>query len=82
MSCAVHSLIASNAVYVNPDGLTGFGTPWEIAFIGNYTVRTKGGNVDGYSALFSFIPELKLSRSHVHAKCIIVSSHILAAAIL
>ena len=50
-------------MYVNPDGLTGFGTPWEIVFVGNYTVRTKGGNVDGYSALFSFIPELKLSMS-------------------
>ena len=58
-----HIWITLNTVYVNPDGLSGFGTPWEIAFVGNYTVRTKGGNVDGYSALFSFIPELKLSRS-------------------
>lgn len=46
--------------YVNPDYKTGFGTPWEIMYKGNYTIRTKGGNVDGYSALFGFIPELNL----------------------
>lgn len=46
--------------YVNPDRQTGFGTPWEIIYKGNYTIRTKGGNVNGYSALFSFVPELHL----------------------
>ncbi|XP_003387189.1 PREDICTED: putative beta-lactamase-like 1 [Amphimedon queenslandica] len=46
--------------FVNPDGQSGFGTPWEILFDGNYTIRTKGGNINGYSALFSFIPELHL----------------------
>ncbi|CAI8001938.1 Putative beta-lactamase-like 1 [Geodia barretti] len=47
-------------VYVNRDQRTGFGTPWEIRFQANYTVLRKGGNIDGYSALFSYIPELKL----------------------
>lgn len=46
--------------FVNPDRQTGFGTPWEIFYRGNYTIRTKGGNIDGYSAMFSFIPELHL----------------------
>lgn len=46
--------------YVNPDRETGFGTPWEIFYRGNYTIRTKGGNINGYSAIFSFIPELHL----------------------
>lgn len=50
--------------YINPDSLTGFGTPWEILFKGNYTIRTKGGNIDGYSALFSFIPELHLGKHY------------------
>ena len=48
------------AVYVNRDQLTGFGTPWEIRFQANYTVLRKGGNVDGYSALLSYVPDLKL----------------------
>ena len=42
--------------------MSGFGTPWEISFQANYTVLRKGGNVGGYSALFSFVPELKLSQ--------------------
>ena len=48
------------AVFVNRDQLTGFGTPWEIRFQANYTVLRKGGNVDGYSALLSYVPDLKL----------------------
>jgi CubicO group peptidase (beta-lactamase class C family) len=47
-------------VFVNRDQLTGFGTPWEIRFQANYTVLRKGGNVDGYSALLSYVPDLKL----------------------
>ena len=27
----------------------------------NYTVRNKGGNIGGYTALFSFVPELDLT---------------------
>ncbi len=50
------------AVFVNRDRLSGFGTPWEVLFQSNYTVLIKGGNVGGYTALFSFIPELKLGK--------------------
>ena len=49
-------------VFVNPDHETGFGTPWEVFYIGNYTVRAKGGLVPGYSTLFSFVPELHLGK--------------------
>ena len=51
-------------VFVNRDQLTGFGTPWEMRFQANYTVLRKGGNVDGYSALLSYVPELKLGISY------------------
>ena len=47
-------------VYSNSDGLTGFGAPWEIMFQENYTVLNKGGNIPGFSTLFSFVPELQL----------------------
>eukprot|EP00118_Oscarella_pearsei_P026030 m.309260 g.309260 ORF g.309260 m.309260 type:complete len:522 (+) comp45912_c0_seq1:108-1673(+) len=50
-------------VYLNPGGVTMFGTPWEMRHQNNYTVCNKGGNVLGYSALFSFVPRLKLSVS-------------------
>lgn len=50
-------------VFINRDQKTGFGTPWEVLFESNYTILTKGGNVLGYSALFSFVPELKLGVS-------------------
>ena len=52
-------------MFVNRDQLTGFGTPWEIRFQANYTVLRKGGNVDGYSALLSYVPDLKLGM-YVH----------------
>ena len=47
---------------MNRDGKTGFGTPWEIRFQSNYTILRKGGNVDGYSALFSYVPDLQLGK--------------------
>ena len=50
----------SCAVFWNPDGLTQFGTPFEIQTENNYSIRTKGGNVGGYSASFSYVPELQL----------------------
>jgi hypothetical protein len=34
-------------VFINPDGVTIFGTPWEMRFQQNYLVRNKGGNVGG-----------------------------------
>ena len=39
---------------------TGIGAPWEVWFQSGYTVLMKGGNLRGYSALFSIIPDLKL----------------------
>lgn len=54
-----------STVYVNRDLMSGFGTPWEISFQANYTVLRKGGNVGGYSALFSFVPELELSKQSI-----------------
>ena len=52
-------------VYLNVDGKTLFGTPWEMQVheTTGFLVRRKGGNVPGYSALLAFIPELKLSIS-------------------
>ena len=60
-------------MYVNRDQLTGFGTPWEIRFTANYTVLRKGGNIDGYSALFSYIPDLKMGENVEHAMYIAVT---------
>jgi len=60
----------SNPVYINRDQKTGFGTPWEILFRANYTIITKGGNVGGYSALFSMVPELQLGKSYAYSPSI------------
>ena len=49
-------------VFVNPDGYTGFGTPWEIAFLANYTILTKSGNIGGYSSFFTVVPDLLLGK--------------------
>eukprot|EP00943_MAST-04B_sp_MAST-4B-sp1_P001737 g1737.t1 len=52
-----------NPVFLNKGGQTLFGTPWEMAFDATTgtLVRRKGGNLAGFSALFSFIPELEIS---------------------
>jgi len=47
--------------YLNPSGLSLFSTPWEAFFMEPYLVRTKIGNIYGFTALTSFIPDLKLS---------------------
>ena len=49
-------------VFLNYDGITLFGTPWEMVFADTYLIRGKGGNVPGYSAQFSYIPELQLGK--------------------
>jgi len=51
-----------SAVFVNPDMLTGFRTLWEIEYRKNYmyTLLVKRGHVHGYSALMSYVPDLKL----------------------
>ena len=37
--------------YVYPDG-SGFSYPWELIKLGNYTLRTKDGVMNGYNAEF------------------------------
>lgn len=46
--------------YTNRDLLTGIGTPWEVSYQQDYTLIMKGGNLRGYSAVFSIVPDLKL----------------------
>ena len=48
-------------VYWGPDGTTLFGTPWEMRTRQSYLVRSKGGNILGYTALISMVSELSLS---------------------
>lgn len=45
---------------ITPDGVTVWGSPFEMAFKQHFLVRSKGGNIDSYSATFSVIPELAL----------------------
>ena len=59
-----------STVFVNADQKTGFGTPWEVQFISNFTVLFKGGNVEGYSALFSYVPKLQLGTLEVYGLCV------------
>lgn len=49
--------------YANVDGLSAFGAPWELRILSqlNVTIYEKGGNLGGATALFSFVPELRLS---------------------
>ena len=56
-----------NPVFLNSGGQTLFGTPWEMAFDAatGTLVRRKGGNLAGFSTLFSFIPELEISGNFV-----------------
>ena len=51
-----------NIVYLNNDGKTLFGSPWEMMFVDSYLVRTKSGSILGYSSQFSYVPELGLSK--------------------
>ena len=52
-------------IWINGGGNTLFGTPWEMYFHNEtgLLVRRKGGNVPGYAALVTFVPDLKLSVS-------------------
>ncbi|XP_065903470.1 putative beta-lactamase-like 1 [Dysidea avara] len=47
-------------MYLNNDGKSLFGTPWEMMFVDTYLVRTKSGSILGYSSQFSFAPDLGL----------------------
>ncbi len=55
-------------MWLNQDGISGFGTPWEVQIIEaapsvSMPVQTKGGNVAGYSSLFVLIPDLNVTLS-------------------
>lgn len=43
---------------ITPDGVTVWGSPFEMSFKEHFLVRGKGGNIDSYSAAFAVIPEL------------------------
>ena len=45
---------------ITPDGVTLWGSPFEMVFKEHVLVRAKGGNIDTYDAKFSVIPELAL----------------------
>lgn len=50
-------------MFLNPDLISGFGTPWEVQIFtvpsyGGVVVPTKGGNLNGYSSLIALIPDL------------------------
>ena len=46
--------------YVMPDREGGYALTWELYRIGDYMLRTKRGDVDGYASEIIMIPELKL----------------------
>ena len=43
---------------ITPDGVTVWGSPFEMSFKQHFLVRGKGGNIDSYSATFLVIPDL------------------------
>ena len=51
------------AAYTNRDLDTGVGAPWEVSYQQDYTLIMKGGNLRGYSAVFSVVPDLKLGNN-------------------
>ena len=45
---------------VAPDGITVWGSPWEMEQLEHFLVRGKGGVIDSYTGFFSVVPELEL----------------------
>ena len=45
---------------ITPDGVTVWGSPFEMVFKEHVLIRTKGGNIDTYDAKFIVVPELAL----------------------
>ncbi len=41
-------------------GYAGFGSPWEMQVIDGHLLRTKGGNIDGFSSSIAMVPEMRL----------------------
>ena len=52
-------------LFLEPDGLSLFGMPWEMRRHSNYNVLMKGGNLEGYTALVWAVPSMRLSVSVV-----------------
>ena len=48
--------------YMYYDG-TGYGHPWELIPLGNYTLRTKAGDINGYSSAFQMAVSIGLRGS-------------------
>lgn len=48
---------------IAPDGVTLWGSPWEMEFQENYLVRSKGGAIDSYVTSFAVVPELQVGMS-------------------
>ena len=51
-------------VFISPDLQTGFGSPWEMQSFENGAIkkwiRSKGGNINGFSSNMAMIPEMRL----------------------
>jgi len=45
---------------VAPDGITVWGSPWEMEQLEHFLIRGKGGAIDSYAGFFSVVPELEL----------------------
>lgn len=48
--------------YVLGDGKNVVGTPWEMIILDDLLLRSKGGDVYGYSSIIELFPELKLGK--------------------
>ena len=59
-------VFAPSTAYTNRDLQTGIGTPWEVSYLQDYTLIMKGGNLRGYSAVFSIVPDLQLGM-YIHS---------------
>jgi len=46
--------------YITPDREGGYGMTWELYRVGDYMIRTKRGDVEGYASELILVPELKL----------------------
>ena len=52
-------------MYKYHDG-TGYGHPWELIPLGNYTLRTKDGGVPGYNTEFEMAVRYILTRAYAY----------------
>ncbi|ETO16381.1 hypothetical protein RFI_20967, partial [Reticulomyxa filosa] len=47
-------------VSYSPDMQSAYGSPWEMQVVSGHLVRSKGGNVNGFSASVALVPEMRL----------------------